>query len=334
MVSVVIPLFNKRDTIERALESVAAQTLLPAEVIVVNDGSTDGSDAAARRFAAATTACPVRVLDHPNRGVSAARNSGIAAATQPFVAFLDADDRWRPTFLATLHNLIDRFPDAALYGSGFVTVRDGREVRRYGVRADEIEARDRSGGRVDYFRAFTREPVISMSSVVAAKTMLECIGGFPEGVAHGEDLLVWARLALTGPVVLSPEPLAEYDIGVPGQAVSYWTSGYRKRFEVLAYHRFLADELRRHSPSYTASFAPYASRQLETAALHRAYWGNLPALAEFVQTVGLDTLPLGLRGRVACWVARNRWVWAPVATMVGAVRVMREPFKRRRRVAT
>jgi glycosyltransferase involved in cell wall biosynthesis len=338
MFSVVIPLFNKGDAIAQALASIAAQTLLPAEVIVVNDGSTDGSDAAARRFATATTACPVRVLDQPNRGVSAARNAGSAAATQPFVAFLDADDRWRPGFLATMHALIDRYPDAALYGSGFVTVRNsagagGHEVRRYGVRGDEIEAGDPTGGRVDYFRAFAREPVVSMSSMVAAKTMLDRVGGFPEGVTHGEDLLVWARLALTGPVVLSAEPLAEYDVGVPGQAVSYWTSGYRERFEVLAYHRFLADELRRHSPAAPASFAPYAIRQLETAALQRAYWGNLPALAEFVQAVGFDTLPLGVQGRAACWIADTRWAWGPVATMMGAVRAIREPFQRRRRAA-
>jgi glycosyltransferase involved in cell wall biosynthesis len=333
MFSVVIPLFNKAATIESALVSIAAQTLLPAEVIVVNDGCTDGSDTAARRFAAATTVCSVRVLDQANRGVSAARNAGIAAVTQPFVAFLDADDRWRPGFLAAMQRLIMRFPDAALYGSGFVTVRHGGEVCRYGVRAEEIEAGDHTGGRVDYFRALARDFVHHMSSMVAAKAALDQIGGFPEGVTHGEDLLVWARLAFAGPVVLSPEPLAEYDVGVPGQAVSYWTAGYLQRFDVLAYHRFLANELRRHSPAAAASFGPYAIRQLETAALQRAYWGNLPALDEFVQALRVDTLPLGLRGRAACWVAHNRWAWRPLATMMRAVRAIREPFQRRRRAA-
>jgi glycosyltransferase involved in cell wall biosynthesis len=333
MFSVVIPLFNKRDSIERALESIAAQTLPPAEVIVVNDGSTDGSEAVAHRYAT-TASFPVHVLDLPNRGVSAARNAGITAATQPFVAFLDADDRWRPGFLTEMQILIEEFPAAGLYGSGFVTVRAGREVRRYGVVANEIGAGSPRGGRVDFFRALTREPVISMSSMVAPKWALERIGGFPEGVTHAEDLLVWARLAIAGPVVLSPEPLAEYDVGVPGQAVSYWTSGYRERFEVLAYHRFLADELRRRSPLAPSSFAPYAVRQLETAALQRLYWGNLPALAEFVQAVGLDTLPVGPRGRVCCQIARSRWAWRPLATMVGMVRAVREPFHRRRRAAS
>lgn len=333
MFSVVIPLFNKRDSIERALESIAAQTLPPAEVVVVNDGSTDGSEVAARRFATSAV-FPVHILDQPNRGVSAARNTGISAATQPFVAFLDADDRWRPGFLTEMQTLIEEFPAAGLYGSGFVTVRDGHEVRGYGVATDEIEAGSPRGGRVDFFRALARSHVMHMSSMAAPKAALERVGDFPEGVAYAEDFLVWARLALAGPVVLSPEPLAEYDVGVPGQAVSYWTSGYRERFEVLAYHRFLADELRGRSSSAPASFAPYAARQLETAALQRLYWGNLPALAEFVQAVGLDTLPVGPRGRVCCQIARSRWVWRPLATMVGIVRAVREPFHRRRRAAS
>jgi glycosyltransferase involved in cell wall biosynthesis len=330
MFSVVIPLFDKCDFIARAVDSVIRQTAAAAEVIVINDGSTDGGDAVARTLAASGGCCFIRVVDQPNRGVSAARNAGIAAASQPFVAFLDADDRWRPGFLARMRALIERFPDAALYGAGFVTVRGGREVRRYGVFPAEFAAGGPEGGRVDYFRAMAREPVISMSSMVAAKGGLEQVGGFPEGVAHGEDLLLWAKLALAGPVVVSPEPLAEYDVGVPGQAVSYWTGGYRERFDVLAYHRFLADNLRRPPAAAPGSFVPYAVRQLETAALQRAYWGNFPALCEFVRAVGLDTLPLGPRGRLCGWIARHRWAWWPLATMVAAVRAIREPFQRRR----
>lgn len=337
MISVVIPLFEKRDFIARSLASVFGQTSAPAEVIVVNDGSTDDGAERARAAAVAVGGISVRVLDEPHRGVSAARNAGISAATQPFIAFLDADDRWRPGFLAAMRGLIERWPDAALYGSGFVTIRDGHEVRRYGVVPAEIAGGDRdghgAGGPVDFFRSLGREPVVSMSSMVAPRAALDRVGGFPEGVTHGEDLLVWARLALSGPVVLSPEPLAEYDVGIPGQAVSYWTSGYRERFDVLAYHRFLAEALRRPPASAPASFAPYAVRQLETAALQRAYWGNFPALGEFARAVGLDTLPVGPRGRACGWIARHRWAWRPLATMVGMVRAIREPFQRRRPAA-
>ena len=327
MFTVVIPLFDKAPYVRRALESVCAQTFAAAEIIVVNDGSSDGGEAVARAFVPPAGGPVVRVIDQPNRGVSAARNAGIAAASQPFVAFLDADDRWEAGFLACIRSLVERCPGAMLYGSGFVTCRDGRELRRYGVVPAEIEGADSRGGRVDFFRALARDFVVHPSSTVAPKAALDRVGGFPEGVAHGEDFLLWARLALAGPVALSPEPLAHYDVGVPGQAVTFWTGGYRERFEILAYHRVLAAELRKRAGSAADSFTAYASRQLETAALQRLYWGRFQALAELVSELGLESLPLGRRGRLACWIARHRITWPPVATMMAVVRLGRESLK-------
>jgi glycosyltransferase involved in cell wall biosynthesis len=337
MFTVVIPLFEKGPYVRRALESVCAQTVPAAEIIVVNDGSTDGGDEVVRAFVPPAGGPRVRVIDQPNRGVSSARNAGVAAATQTYVAFLDADDRWAPEFLTRMRELIEQCPGSMLYGAGFVTTRDGRELRRYGVVPAEIEGGDPQGGRVDFFRGLAREFIVHSSSMVVPKAVLERIGGFPEGVTHGEDFLVWAKLALAGPVVLTPEPLAAYDVGVPGQAVAYWQGGYRTDFSILAYHRFLAEEVRKRadSPSDSPrdSFTVYAVGQLETAALQRLYWGQFQALAEFVQELGLDTLPLSRRGRLACWIARHRIVWPAVATMMAAVRLGRESLKRCRRVA-
>lgn len=340
MFTAVIPLFDKKPYVRRALESVCAQTFPAAEIIVVNDGSTDGGDDVARAFVPPAGGPRVLVIDQPNRGVSSARNAGVAAASQPYVAFLDADDRWAPEFLARMRDLIERCPGAMLYGAGFATTRDGRALRRYGVVSAEIEEGDSRGGRVDFFRGLAREPIVSASSMVVPKAALERVGGFPEGVAHGEDFLVWAKLALAGPVVLTPEPLADYDVGVPGQAVAYWQAGYRADFTILAHHRFLADELRKlvgtqpdsRTDSFQ-SFRAYAAGQLETAALQRLYWGRFQSLAKFVQELGLDTLPLGRRGWLACWIAQHQIVWLPVATMMAAVRFGRESLKRCRRVA-
>ena len=337
MFTVVIPLFEKGPYVRRALESVCAQTVPAAEILVVNDGSTDGGDDVARAFVPPAGGPRVRVIDQPNRGVSSARNAGVAAASQPYVAFLDADDRWAPEFLARMRELIERCPHAMLYGAGFVTTRDGRDLRRYGVVPAEIEGSDPRGGRVDFFRGLAREFIVHSSSMVVPKAALERIGGFPEGITHGEDFLVWAKLALAGPVVLTPEPLATYDVGVPGQAVAYWQTGYRTDFTILAYHRFLADELRQRAggppDSPPDSFRAYAVGQLETATLQRLYWGQFRALAEFVQELGLATLPLGRRGRLACWIARHKMVWPPVATMMALIRLGRETLKRCRRVA-
>jgi glycosyltransferase involved in cell wall biosynthesis len=106
-ISVVIPLYNKAAEIERTLRSVLAQTLSPLEIIVVDDGSTDGSAAIVERVGGER----VRLVHQQNRGVSAARNRGIELSRGEYVAFLDGDDRWNPDYLQTLAAFIARHPD-------------------------------------------------------------------------------------------------------------------------------------------------------------------------------------------------------------------------------
>jgi glycosyltransferase involved in cell wall biosynthesis len=329
MFSVVIPLFDKGPYVRRAVDSVGAQTLLPAEVVVVNDGSRDDG-AAVTRAAAGRFPVPLRVIDQPNHGVSAARNAGIAAARQPFVAFLDADDRWRPEFLARMSDLIAAWPGAVLYGSGFVTIRGGQTERRYGIRGADLVAPARAavpGGEVDFFRASRHAIVTNSSSIVVPKTAADAIGGFTVGVTHGEDHLFWAQLALRGPVVLTAEPLTEYDVSVPGQAVEYWSRAYTERFDVLEFHRFLAAELRRRIAGgpreADASFVAYARRQLRTAALQRLYWGNFSALDTLFRELQLDGLGLGWPAEWCGWIARHSAARAPVALLMAVARQVR-----------
>jgi glycosyltransferase involved in cell wall biosynthesis len=327
MFSVVIPLFEKRGYIQRALDSVFAQsiewTAVP-EIIVVNDGSTDGGDAVAR----AQSDPRVRSIDQPNRGVSAARNTGIAAASQPFIAFLDADDRWRPEFLARMRDLIAAWPGAAIYGSGFETIQKGRDVSRHAVFSREIAGGSPTGGPVDSFTARARDTVFNSSSIVVPKAAAMAVGGFPEGVKHGEDLMFWDRLALHGPVILTPEPLAEYDTSVPGQATEFWKRDYKQRFEILEYHRFLAEELRRAGPSSPpASFVRHARTHLRTAVLQRFYWGKFDAVDRLWRELGLEGLGLGPVAATAAWVARQRMVQLFASASLAAVRSVRSVIR-------
>ncbi|MHB1128769.1 MAG: glycosyltransferase family 2 protein [Ilumatobacteraceae bacterium] len=114
-VSVVIPMFNSAATIERALESVAAQSLLPQEVIVVDDKSSDMSAGIVERWSNSTLA--IKLIRHSqNLGPSASRNTGWDHATQKFIAFLDADDAWHPEKLRIQIQLMQRDPTIALIG--------------------------------------------------------------------------------------------------------------------------------------------------------------------------------------------------------------------------
>ena len=297
MFSVVIPLFNKAAYIQRALDSVYAQACRPAEILIVNDGSTDGGDAVARAQADPR----LRVIDQPNRGVSAARNAGLETAAERFVAFLDADDIWAPEFLERMAAAIAAHPGAVLYAAGFATVEHGQIKKTIGIppgRPDPAAAR-----KVDYFAVATGGHPLHMSTTVVDAAAARRVGGFAEGVAFCEDHLFWAKLALAGEVVLSPEILARYDVAVPGQAVEQWQTAYRQ--QVLDYHRFLAAELRRRLPPANDSFLRHCRREFRVALLQRLYWGDFPALREFWRELDLAELPVGATARACGWLAEH-----------------------------
>ncbi len=115
-VSVVIPTFNRRSLVRETLASVFAQSLPPHEVIVVDDGSTDGTEEVVRRF-------PVRYIRQGNSGQNAARAAGARIATGDWISFLDDDDLWKPSFLATM---AERMPPSAVFGfANYVLIENG-----------------------------------------------------------------------------------------------------------------------------------------------------------------------------------------------------------------
>lgn len=204
-VSIVIPLYNKERDVGRAISSVLAQSFHDFELIVINDGSTDGSVGVVRHFDDPR----IRLIDQANAGVSAARNRGVVEAQSGLVAFLDADDEWLPGFLATIVRLRDRFPDAGVLATGY-RVRDTAGFERNAL-VRGLPEPQWEGILDDYFAVAARsEPPICSSSVAVQKGVLGEIGGFPSGVPSGEDLLTWARLAVATPIAYSVEPKAVF----------------------------------------------------------------------------------------------------------------------------
>ncbi len=234
--SVVIPLYNKKREIARALHSVLAQTLPAAEILVVDDGSTDGSAAEVERIGSPL----VRLIRQENRGVSAARNCGLHEARSPWVALLDGDDWWHPGYLAEIARLIERYPDCGAYATGF-TIASGRT--KTPARTPEHE------GVVDFFaESMTRFVLIPSTTTLNRKHAL-ALGGFPEGMRLGEDLWFWIRLARTAPVGFSPARLVCYAREASNRSVAIW------RAEQTV-HSF--EEL--HDPSATELSNEYVAR--------------------------------------------------------------------------
>jgi len=120
--SVVVPLYNKEREVGAALDSVLGQRRLPREIIVVDDGSTDGGAAVVGGY----TSPLIRLVTQKNAGVSAARNRGAVLARSEYIAFLDADDRWQPGYLEKMAFLIEQYPDCGAYAAAFDIVSGDR----------------------------------------------------------------------------------------------------------------------------------------------------------------------------------------------------------------
>lgn len=194
--SIVIPLYNKAYIVERCLRSLANQTRLPDEVIVVDDGSTDESFGIVSEFKNSNPEINLVIKSQANSGVSAARNKGVFFSSYGYVCFLDADDEWKPLFLEKMERLIVDFPDALLYCLGHEIVDSEGNLK---VPKKNLPNNFR-GYVEDFFGASVKSSVANSSKVCVKKSALSSIGGFPEGQVAGEDFFVWIMLALSGQV--------------------------------------------------------------------------------------------------------------------------------------
>lgn len=201
-VSVIMPLYNKEADVERAMKSVLSQTFGDFEVIVVNDGSTDKSPLIVR----AINDSRIRVIDQENAGVSAARNRGIQEARADLIAFLDADDEWMPTFLETILDLRERYPECKVFASNYLYREPNGNSRLPIIRG--LPPHPWNGIIEDYFGVAAKsDPPLWTSAVAVSKDAIQSVGMFPVGVTSGEDLLVWAKLALNYDIAYSTNPL-------------------------------------------------------------------------------------------------------------------------------
>jgi len=191
-VGVVIPTFNRAHTLGRALDSVFSQTLLPQQVIVVDDGSTDSTADLVAGYSG------VSYLLQENRGVSAARNLGIRRCGCDWVAFLDSDDEWLPEKLEVQFGALAENPGHRLIHCDEIWIRNGRRVNA----ADRH--RKRGGWMFEHCLPLC---VISPSAAVIEKGLLEEVGGFNEGLPACEDYDLWLRVCSRYPVLYVDRPL-------------------------------------------------------------------------------------------------------------------------------
>jgi glycosyltransferase involved in cell wall biosynthesis len=208
-VSAVIPTYNRRAQAFRAIESVLAQTLPVDEIIVVDDGSTDGTAEAIRSHYGSR----VIVFRQENAGVSAARNCGLRAAHGEWLAFLDSDDVWLPEKLQQQFDAISMLGEGE-HGACFTdSVFEGNS--EMGVSAFKhagLESPSSFGVLDDAARyVLARRPVIFVQCLLVRRSLMEELGGFDEAIVVSEDTDVLFRLALKTKICFVAEPLVKID---------------------------------------------------------------------------------------------------------------------------
>jgi glycosyltransferase involved in cell wall biosynthesis len=224
--SVVIPLYNKENEIERAVRSVLNQSCKHFELIVVDDGSTDQSAAKVRIFQDER----LRFVQQKNSGVSAARNRGALEARYDYVAFLDADDEWDCDYLSVITRLISEYPAGGIYATAY---RKERSNDASLCRLTGIPARPWEGVVTNYFAvALLSDPIVTASTATMNIQVFRQSGGFRHGAKRGEDLDLWARIAVNHPIVFS------WDVGA-----IYYMNSTNRSIEVETYNVPFAETL-------------------------------------------------------------------------------------------
>jgi glycosyltransferase involved in cell wall biosynthesis len=207
-ISIVIPLYNKAAYVRRSLDSIAQQTFGDFEVLVVNDGSTDGGE----RIVAEYPDPRFRLINQSNAGPGAARNRGVAEAQADWIAFLDADDEWLPEFLA------DSLAFAASYGDQVSAVTSGYLEFPAGTSTEPFwRARGIPEG---LFRLTSDMPPMQVihslaymcpwSTIVRSSVFRHFGGFFEERCLYAEDAFLWLQVLLNEGVAFQMKPLVRF----------------------------------------------------------------------------------------------------------------------------
>ncbi len=225
-VSVIIPTYNRRERLEKAVESVLAQTYGDFELIVVDDGSEDTTRDLISRYGSR-----IIYLAQKNRGVSAARNRGLAAACGELIAFLDSDDWWDKDKLQLQLQAMEENPSYLISHTEEVWYRRGK-------RLNPRKMHQKKGGEL--FAHSLTLCVVSISTVIARRELFAKVGVFDEGLPCCEDYDLWLRTAARFPFLLVDQPLTLKEGGRPDQLSSIYRVGM-DRYRIQSLLKILSE---------------------------------------------------------------------------------------------
>ena len=220
-ISVVIPSYNRKDFLKRSIDSAINQTKKPLEIIVVDDGSTDGTETMIK-----SDYDFVKFIKQKNKGVSAARNIGIKVSIGEWICFLDSDDEWKKDKLEKQINAMKSNPGYKFFHSNEIWIKNG-------LRINQKKKHKKYGG--DIFDKCLDMCRISPSSVMIDKTVFDEVGNFNEDLVVCEDYELWLRICDKYRVFFIDEPLIIKYGGHQGQLSYSIESIENHRIKALEY---------------------------------------------------------------------------------------------------
>ena len=225
--SVIIPVYNRPEMLQRAVRSVEAQTHPPKEMIIVNDGSTDATGEVIDELTHAVDV-PVQAMEFPqNRGVSAARNVGVRRANSDWIALLDSDDEWMTEKLERQAEFHRAHPDLKVSQCNENWIRNGRRVNKRDIHK-------KVGGRI--FTESLKLCLVSPSASIIHRALFDEIGWFDESLPACEDYDFWLRVLVRYPIGLLDEPLLTRYGGHEDQLSSKYWGMDRWRVQAMEKH--------------------------------------------------------------------------------------------------
>ena len=232
-VSVVVAAFNEEEMVGNAIRSVQAQTREDWELIVIDDGSEDGTARVANEVAGGDPR--IRVISQPNAGLSAARNAGIAAGRADLVAFLDADDLWLPTYLDAMDGALRAAPDAGwAYTDAWALDIDRNRFRKATAMSSCQPPAELPTDPVEIMKLLVRQNFIWVAATVR-RAAIDAAGPFRVELKSGEDLDLWLRILAQGYRAVGP-------IGVLGVKVERANAMSRQDLTMItSLERILSD---------------------------------------------------------------------------------------------
>lgn len=268
-ISIVIPLYNKQATIQRAIGSVIAQGIPEIEIIVVDDGSTDGSAEEVK----AITDKRIRLIQQANAGPGRARNAGASHARADLLSFLDGDDEWQPGFLRAGLAALERHPEAVAYACSYDTGAFAHRVKdKVSLLTSSPELLPPPTAETDSSRMKIALDGLHSSSTIVRRSAFHKAGGFydRDRCLWGEDSYLWVQILFMGPVYWDPTPriLFHVEDSDLGFAVKY-----RDRERPLATHGL--EVMKTIAPEHRAAFFILAQRTAADDAIGLAESGQI-----------------------------------------------------------